>query len=375
MSELKGLARAAELSRNRSKRVEELKKEGKKIFGYICCFAPPEIMHAAGIVPYRITGIPGDTTSEVDSHLEPYGCSYVRNCYAQEMKGHLKFLDGLVVSHSCDMVQRLYGIWTYYRPLDYSRLVNYPHQLFTWSQDFYKRELIFFKESLEEYTGKKISEDMIRESIAVFNRNRALIRELYRMRGGDKPTLRSSELMDILVAGGVLPAEEFGELLEEIIEEVKNRPELEPTRARIMVWGCIIDDPTFYRFIEEAGAQVVSDDTCIGTRTWNQDVPDLEDPYQALKEHYLVNFECPRTDRGPGCERFDYIVDLAKKFKANGVVGYTIAFCDPHQLDYPDLRDYLKEKGLPMLQIDDNYSFQPEGAIKTRIQAFVELLE
>ena len=54
MSELKGLARAADLSKNRSKRVEQLKDVGRKIFGYICCFAPPEIMHAAGIVPYRI---------------------------------------------------------------------------------------------------------------------------------------------------------------------------------------------------------------------------------------------------------------------------------------------------------------------------------
>lgn len=374
MSELKGLARAADLSQNRDKRVRELKKEGKKIVGYLCCFAPPEIMHAAGIVPYRITGKPGDTTSEADAHLEPYGCSYVRNCYAQARKGSLDFLDGLVISHSCDMVQRLYGIWTYYSPLSYSRMVNYPHQTYKWSQDFYKRELEFFKESLESYTGNRITGDMIKYSISVFNKNRALVRELYKLRGGDNPALLSSELMDVLVAGGVLPAEEFGVLLEDVLEEVKNRPAIEARGPRIMVWGCIIDHPVFYKFIEEAGGQIVTDDTCIGTRTWGNEIPAEDDPYEALKEHYLMNFECPRTDRGPNRSRFDYIINLAGEYRADGVIGYTISFCDPHKLDYPDLRDYLKEKNLPMLLIDDNYSFSPEGAIKTRLQAFIELL-
>ena len=115
--------------------------------------------------------------------------------------------------------------------------------------------------------------------------------------------------------------------------------------------------------IEEAGGQVVADDTCIGFRVWEKDIPLTDDPYQGLKEHYFVNFQCPRTDRGPGIQRFQYILDRAREYNVDGVIGYIISFCDPHKLDYPDLRDYLKEADLPMLLIDDNYSFTPgEGS-------------
>ena len=114
---LQGLARAAHLAAHRDDAIRALKKEsGKPVIGYLCCFAPPEIISAAGAIPYRITGRPGDSTAEADAYMEPYGCTYVRNILAQAVKGRLDFLDGLVISHSCDMVQRLYGIWTYYRP-------------------------------------------------------------------------------------------------------------------------------------------------------------------------------------------------------------------------------------------------------------------
>lgn len=373
MSKLTGLSHASDIAQNRTRRAVQLKEKGYPVFGYICCFAPPEIMHAAGVLPFRITGIPGDSTSEADAFMEPYGCPYVRNCFAQALKGRLDFLDGLVISHSCDMVQRLYGIWTYYRPVNYSRLVNVPHQLSPWSQDFYKRELQFFLESLESFTGKHIGSDTLRNATRLFNQNRALIRKLYQWRSSKPPRLKSSELIDVLVAGSVIPPEEFKLLLEEVCEEVDNREPL-ALGTPVMVWGSILDHSKLYRFIEKAGGQVVTDDTCLGTRTWHLDVPLTPDPLDGLKEHYLVSFQCPRTDRGPGLKRFAYILELAKEHGAKGVIGYTISFCDPHKLDYPDLRNFLKEGGLPMLLIDDDYSLASESALTTRIQAFLEML-
>ena len=126
--------------------------------------------------------------------------------------------------------------------------------------------------------------------------------------------------------------------------------------------------------IEEAGGSIVADDTCIGFRTWDQDVPRSGDVYADLTAHYLVNFQCPRTDRGPGVKRFDYILDRIREYGVDGIIGYIISFCDPHKFDYPDLRDYLKKGGKPMLLIDDNYSFSPAEAIVTRVQAFLEMI-
>ncbi|NMD42342.1 MAG: 2-hydroxyacyl-CoA dehydratase [Firmicutes bacterium] len=375
MQKLSGLARAAAMAAQPDARVRELRQEsGKPVIGYLCCFAPPEIISAAGAIPYRITGRPGEPTAEADAYMEPYGCTYVRNVFTQGLKKRLDFLDGLVISHSCDMIQRLYGIWTYYHPFPYSRLFNVPHQVTPRAGRFLKREFVFFQESLEQYTGEKVTEERLREEIALTNRNRALIRELYRYRLENPPLIKGSEMLSLLLAGGWLPPDEFNLLLTEALAEVARRAPEGPARPRILVWGSLLDDIAFYRMIEEAGGDVVTDDTCIGLRLFEKDIDISGDLYDGLKDHYFVNFQCPRTDRGPGTARFDYLLERAREYNVDGVIGYVISFCDPHKFDYPDLRDYLKEADYPMLLIDDNYSFTPAGTIQTRLEAFTELL-
>ncbi len=375
MSELKGLQKAKNIVQNKQKKAQELKDQGNSLIGYICCFAPPEIIYAAGAIPYRITGKPSENVSEVDAYLEPYGCPYVRNCFGQYLKGRLDFLDGLVIPHSCDMVQRLYGIWTYYHPLKYNRMINVPHQLYPWSRDFYRRELWFFKESLEVYMGQNISSEAINDSIILYNRLRKLIRELYKYRGSEYPFLRGSELMETLVAGEILPPEEFEKLLEEALEEIKKRKMPLDQRERLLVWGSIQDHSLLFEIIEQAGGLVVADDTCLGMRLWNEDILISEDPYQSLEEYYFYKFQCPRTDRGADLNRFEYIRKRAENYNVQGIICYIISFCDPHKLDYPDLRDYMEKHGYPTLLIDDNYNLQGVGGINTRIQAFMELLQ
>jgi len=364
--------RCTELNEDEIRRIKAI--TGKPVIGYICCFAPPEIISAAGAIPYRITGKPGEDTSPADAYTEPYGCTYVRNILARAIEGKYDFLNGLVISHSCDMVQRLYGIWTYYHPLPYSYLFNVPHQITPWAQRFYKRELGFFRESLEKFTGRNLPDHKLRDEIVLYNMNRDLVRRLLKLREEKPPRLEGSEFLELLLAGGTLPSDNFNRLLLEKEAYFTARKSKFDHKPRIMLWGSIMDDPALFEIIEEAGGTVVADDICIGFRVWDKDVPLTADPYEGLTEHYFVNFQCPRTDRGPGIKRFDYILERAREYDVDGIVGYCISFCDPHKFDYPDLRDYLKKVGLPMLLIDDNYSFEPKEAIKTRLQAFLEML-
>jgi benzoyl-CoA reductase subunit C len=355
--------------------IRRIKAEtNKPVIGYLCCFAPPELISAAGAIPYRITSFPGEDTSAADSYVEPYGCTYVRSILSRAVRGHYDFLDGLIISHSCDMVQRLYGIWTHYHPLAYSYMFNVPHQVSPQARRFYKRELGFFRESLEKFTGKNVEESALKDSINLYNENRSLVRKLYALRKEKIPLIEGSEMIDLLITGGALPASEFRALLKKTLDTASERKQGSEIFPRILVWGSIMDDSSLYRLIEESGGKVVADDTCIGFRTWEEDIPQTDDPYEGLTEHYFINFQCPRTDRGPGVNRFDYILERVREYEVDGIIGYCISFCDPHKLDYPDLRDYLKKEGYPMLLIDDNYSFEPSEAIKTRIQAFLEIL-
>lgn len=349
-------------------------KTGQKVIGYLCCFAPLELISAAGATSYRITGVPAKNNQAADRYLEPYGCPYVRNIMALAAEGVYDDLDGLVISHSCDMVQRLYGIWTYYHPFSYSYLFNVPHQTSAWAKRFFKRELHFFKESLEKFTGLTVTDERLAEEIKLYNKNRQLVQDIFNLRLEDPPRVEGSEVLDLIFRGSKMPPADFTLLLQERIAYFKQRKAPVLSKKRLLVWGSLLDHPAFYEMIEESLGTVVADDTCLGFRTFEKTLPLTKDPYDGLTEHYFTNFLCPRTDRGPGYEKYRYLLERIKKYRVQGVVAYIMSFCDPHKFDYADLRDLFKAENIPLLLIDDHYSFEPKEAIKTRLEAFLEMI-
>lgn len=368
---LAGMKKVELLFNNREQRAQEIKAQGSKILAYLCCFAPTEIMSAAGLLPFRIMGRPADEVVEANSLVESMGCPYVRNCFEQALIGNLDFTDGLVISHSCDMVQRVYGPWKTSQNPAYSYMFNTPHKASPWSIEFFERELVIFKESLEKYTGAPISDEAILAEIEVSNENRALVRELYDLRSR-RGALTGVEMQRLLVVGMSIPAREFNALLKEVRSEVQRRPVQTSDAPRILVWGSIIDHPKLYQIIEDAGGSVVGDDNCIGTRCYSNHIDTSRGIWKGLTKAYFEDFQCPRTDRGPGFERFDYVLDLVARYNVQGVVCYTYSYCDPHQLDYPDLRDLLEAKGIPSLAINDDYTLGNIDTIANRVQPFLE---
>ena len=375
MSASKGLSHAREIYSNRNQRVMELTAQGKKAIGYICMFAPPEIMTAADIIPYRITGSREEPIVTIDNYIEPYGCPYIRNLFEQALKGKLDFLDGIVMCHSCDMLHRIYGVWIHYHKPDFHYCVNVPHTTAPWSRRFFKRELEIFKENIEAFSGKPISREALCSAIDTHNQNKALVRELYELRKQDPPRLTGSEMLQVLVAGSVIPPEEFNELLRQVTEEVNTRNyQPEKKRPRILLYGSINDDITITNLVEECGADIVIDDLCIGTKSYWHDVVVDNDPIEALADYYLMDFNCPRTYQSAGVDRFSYITDLAKEFSVDGVIAYILSYCDPCELDVPVLQRYLEQSKLPTLIIGDDYSPKNVEAIRTRVEAFVEMV-
>ena len=53
---------------------------------------------------------------------------------------------------------------------------------------------------------------------------------------------------------------------------------------------------------------------------------------------------------------------------------YIMRYCDTHELDAPDVRDYIQEMGVPVLHLEDDYSLTSIGGLRTRIEAFLEMI-
>ena len=215
-----------ELYTERGKRARQLRDSGKKVIGYFCCFVPDEIITAFDMVPYRIQGSQSEPIDQADAYIEPMACPFARSCFNLALNGKYDFLDGFVVPHSCDTIERMYHIWHHYKPAPFSHFINVPHMMGPSSEEFYRKELEFFIKGLETWSGKKLNTDKLRRAVKLYNERRAVLRELYELRKPDPPLVSGTEVTVALVAGMGIPAAEHIELVKKMIVEIKTRPRL-----------------------------------------------------------------------------------------------------------------------------------------------------
>lgn len=371
----RGLIRAHELYEHRGVRAKELSQKGRKIIGYFCSYTPVELFTALDIVPYRIHGKVGKSIEQAGQYLESIVCPYVRSCFDLALSGEFNFLSGTIIPHTCDAMHRLYDIWQYYLKPPFSYSLYVPHMTHPASYEFFQKEITNLKESLERFVGRHASEEDLLEAIKLHNRSRVLLRELYELRRADPPLISGTEVMWVLVAGMTTPVQEFIELLEDVISETRNRKTSSENKPRLLISGSEVDDDDLIRLVEESGADVVMDDLCTGSRFFWQDVDTSKGAIAGLAERYL-GITCPRTYRpGKAAQRFSYLGDFIRNWRVQGVILYTIRFCDTYQLDAPEMKDYIESLGLPVLYLEDTYVTSPIGQWKTRVEAFLETIE
>ncbi len=376
------LTQVDRICQDRSQKVLQLKAEGKKIVGYLCCFAPVEIITAADMVPFRIVGNVDESSAPADAYIEPIACSFTRSCFALAMKNGYDFLDGYVVPHSCDNIVNLYDIWRQNVKPAYSHFINVPHTLSAPSFEFFQAELNTFKKSLEKFIGKEITNEKLKQAIRLHNENRALMRELNALRKQDPPLISGAEMTRVSIAVVSLPVTEANELLRNVIAEVKQHHHGPAKKtARLLVYGTVEDNAAFIDLVEDCGANVVIDDLSFGTRTYWHDVEISGDPLKDLANRYLAKIPCPRTyKQRTGTHqqdlenRFGYLCDFVNEFDVNGAILYVLRYCDTHAFDVPDVKEYLTGKGIPVMDIEDEYSTSSFARLKTRIEAFLEMI-
>ena len=376
----KRLAGVRDVYHHRDQRVRQLKAEGKKIIGYLCAYVPVEIITALDMVPFRILGRPDEPVTVADNHLQTALCPFLRSCFDQALKGAYDFIDGMVSCHACDTVCAVSQFWPYYVKSAFDHFIAIPHRTGKASITYFENELRTFKTELEAFAGTVVDPEKLQEAIRVHNRQRALVRELYDLKQSDPPLLSGAETLEILVALCSLPVTEGNHLLRETIDDLKGRTDgPAKDRPRLLVWGSMLDDTGLISMIEACGATIVMDDTCIGTRVYWDDI--IPYSFTALARHYLVDLRCPRTFRemGPDYEtdlenRFGYLQTLAHQWKVDGVILQAMKYCDTHGYEVTALKDYFKAMHMPVFYLEHAYTTLAMAPLKTRIQAFLEMI-
>jgi len=230
-----------------------------------------------------------------------------------------------------------------------------------------------FKEAIEKWTGKEITDDDLMRGIDIMNRNRQLMKQVYELRKREEPPLNGLESMYMVVSSQMIDKEEHSRVVEGTLKELDNRTLGQPVGTRLMVLGSENDDHEFIDMVESCGSTFVIDDHCTGTRYfWDEVSPD-GDPLTAIANRYVNRVPCPSKD-WPVRTRVPHILSLAEDWDASGAVILQQKFCDPHELDIPAIKNALEEQGLTTLFLELDVTV-PVGQFKTRVEAFLEILQ
>jgi len=350
---------------------------GGRAVGYFPVYVPAELFHAAGILPVGVFGAGGSVDIDhADSRIQSFVCSISRSTLELGLTKRLDLLDGMVFGSICDVARNLSGIWRRNFPQTLSEYVHYPQNPESdYSLPYYRGELARLRGSLSSLTGIEITDKALRDSIRAYNRNRALVADVHRLRREEPWRVTWREAYHLLRAGHLLPVEEHSALLERALLQLRKREGRRRDGVRIVVTGSFCEQPPadMLDTIEEAGCYVVDDDLLLGMRWFDHEVDSDSDPLEALARAYLaspVSTPVKHDRRRKG----DALLEWVAAAGAEGVIFAAAKFCEPALLDYPLMRAAVERAGIPNLSFEFEEKMGTFESLKTQVETFVESL-
>jgi benzoyl-CoA reductase subunit C len=328
---------------------------GRKAIGHMPIYVPRELIHAAGMLPVGIVGA-GDRLEIIrgDAYFQSYICHIPRSTIELALTHRLDVLDGMLFPSICDVIRNLSGMWTILFPERYVRYVDLPQNFDPKVGGLYwRRELEKLCDDFGRLSGRAIEDEALRRSIAVYNENRSLIRELYLARSRQPCFFPTSEVYLVLRAGNLLPPEDHTTLLRQYLRcaplESDRR---ERDQSRVVLVGMFCEQPPLGLLLtlERAGCWVVDDDLLLGLRWTSGDISSEGDPLQALVEAFLNQSAETAARYLPEGEHGRALVESVRRNHAEGVIFCAPSFCDPALLEQPMLVAALDREGIPHTQ-------------------------
>ena len=367
-------------------RIKELlneKADGRKVIGSFCVFVPEEIVRAADATLVGLCTGADFATEEVEKLLPRNTCSLIKSAFGFRLGKvcpYIEASDMIVEENTCDGKKKSYETLKELVPNLY--VMDLPQVKSTEGRVLLRAEYRRCKNAVENLTGTTIDAGRLKKGIDIVNNKRKAIHRLAGLRKADPSPISG---LDALLVNQVYFYDDpvrFTDSVNKICDQLEARIEkgdgVFPRKTpRILLSGCPMAVPNWKLpwIIETSGAVIVGEESCVGergTRNLVDDIGSYEDYHMEAIVNRYFKTDCAIFTPNP--DRLDHIVEMYEAYQADGVIHYCLQFCQPYLMESMPVEKALEAKNIPTLRIETDYSLEDVGQLKTRVEAFVELI-
>ena len=359
--------------------MKEEKDKGRKVVGTFCTYTPRELIYAADAISVSLCSTSDETVPDAEKVLPKNLCPLVKSSYGFAITDkcpYMYFSDMIIGETTCDAKKKMYELLGEIKD---THVMQLPHSKNNFSMELWKNELVELIKKLEEKFDVKITEDKIKEAIKLCNKERKAMKEFFNLAKLNPSPIKGADMHEALYSSNFkfdreLYINEIKSLTNSLKEKYdKGETPFKKGTPRILITGCptggLVDK--IVKQLEEAGSSVVCFENCVGTKNFEMLVDEDKEPIDAIAERYL-NIPC--SIMTPNDDRMNRIKEYIKDYSVDGVVDVTLTACHTYAIETEKVRRAVESCGKSYLAVETNYSNSDAGQLKTRLEAFVEML-
>jgi benzoyl-CoA reductase subunit C len=353
--------------------VARWREAGGKVIGHFQVYFPEELAHAAGALPLKMRGAPVEPRL-ADARFGSYLCSILKSNLEQVLSERVA-LDMFVSHPICDAARNLAAI--------FERNVDHPSQILYLPQnansahtvDYLRGEYRRLLDEIEQVTGSEVTDDDLRRSIAVFNENRALMRELYAIKREAPWLISAEDAYSLVCLGSMIPREEHNELLATVLPRLRATDGRPQDRIRVVFEGGFCEQPPLdlIRLIGRT-CYVVDDDLLIGLRYLLEDVPTDGDPLRALADAYIEKSSYSPVQHDLRKPKETMLMKRVRESGADAVILAAAKMCEPGLEEQVAYSRHLDDGELPYFVTEFEENMTSFSTLELQLETFSENL-
>lgn len=350
-----------------------MKETGKKAVGCFPIYTPEEIVYATGAIPVGMWG--GPTLGNLsDKYFQTFCCSIMKANTEQALKGRYDDLSAVIVTTFCDTLKCTLENWKVAVPHLNIIPIVYPQNRKTEvGKAFLKEEFLKVKAQLEKILAVNISDSAMEDSFNLYEEYRKIMRQFVEVAGSYPGLFDAATRHQIIKAAYFMDKKDYTNKLKTMLDELSKLPVENNSVKKIVISGLLAEPKKFLDLFTENNLVIVADDLAQESRQFRVEAP---------KAGSVIDKMVGRVALQDGCSflydaeksRGQMLIDLVKKYKADGLVYCQLKFCDPEEFDYPIIKKQLEDEGIPMLYLEIEQQMDSVEQLRTRIQTFAEII-